>query len=211
MNTIPWNDVYTIHVVTRANYAMYEPFLDKANICDPLFLSRSFEELSYSSLEDNPHTIGLFVTDKRNTQLHCSMVLDTGCEKNKDAILGAGYNLNESIEIVLLCANNAIRTPGLTTQFVRFVFDRLLLRINPNAKHVFLYVAKGTDNAHAYSFYTKLGFSALADPHVMVHNLVSQGGKSKQRKKQGKSKNRKRKTTKRRKRATIRRRHVFKY
>ncbi len=180
MNIINFNDKYLIHIINKNNYKFYESFLDKINICDPNFLSKSFEELSYMSLEDNDKYIGLFLTDKTNTKLYSTIIIDLDCDKNKEAIIDFGYTIEESVEIVLLCANNSIRIPGLTTSFVNFVFDNLIKLFKPEVKNIFLYVAKGIkNNYYAFMFYNKLGFVSLSDndPNIMIYSY--KGGRRK--------------------------------
>jgi len=204
MNIIDFDDHYNIHVVNTHNYHFYERFLEDLNVCDPNFLSKSFEELSYMSLEDADNYIGLFLTDKTNKNLYTSMIIDVDCEKNKEAIIEHGYNLNESCEVVLLCTNNTIRIPRLTTQFVNFVFANLIKLFKPTTKNIFLYVAQGLkDNHHAFMFYNKLGFVSLSDdnPNIMIYTYKGGKRKYKRRKtnKHIKNKTNKRRTNKSRK------------
>lgn len=186
INIIQLNDKYNIHVVTENNYNLYERFIEHANICDPIFLSKSFEQLSYASLEDSEKFIGFFLTNKNNKKLHNSMIIDLDCTKNQEAIIEFGYELQDSVEIVLLCANDKIRISGLTTEFVNFVLENIINQYKPNVKHVFLYVAQGikTENTRAFMFYNKLGFTSLSEesPNIMVYTYKA-GAKRKQRSK----------------------------
>jgi hypothetical protein len=194
MNVIPFLDKYYIHIIDSNNYDKYEKFLENMNICDPYYLSKSFEGLSYGSLESESG-IGFFLTDKKNTTLYASAVFDLECYKNKDIIVENGYDLKESIELNLLCANGKTRIPGLTTEFVEFILNNLIKSYAPNAKYVFLYVAKKKgENPKAYQFYSKLGFTPLGDSDaVMMYPFMNKGGRRRtKRHKRKRSKTKKR-------------------
>lgn len=152
-------------------------------ICDLNFLTNSFEKLSYESLEDEDF-IGFFLTNKDNTSLYASLIIDLNCNINEKVIKDNKYNINNSIEITLLCTNKKIRVPLLTTKFAKFVISELILNIKRNSKHVFLYVAKNIENnRNAFNFYSRIGFKLLNNSDaVMVYDIEEKrGGGKKQR------------------------------
>jgi hypothetical protein len=176
MNIIPFGDKYNIHIIDSTNYPKYELFLSKITICDPTYLSKSFEMLSYSSLEDE-NNIGFFLTNKTNDILYSSVLLDLECSKNEEVIIEHGYSLEECSEITLLCANYKKREPGLTGKFVNFLINNMIRKYKPTTKYIFLYVAQTIENnPNAYNFYVKMGFTLLSDnKSVMIYTY--KGGK----------------------------------
>jgi len=202
---------YNLHIVDSTNYNIYESLLKKINICDPVFLDKTYESLSYLSIEDE-NSIGFFLSDTNNTNIYSSTIVDLDCNKNKDEILNNGYLIVNSVELTLLCSNYKQRIPGLTKYFINYVISNLLKIFNPSIKYIFLHVGKGIEfNRHAYEFYVNIGFKPLStnSPEILLYSY--NGGKNKnQKRSKSKKQNKLRKsiTNKKAKKIKTKRRNV---
>lgn len=73
MNITINNNDYNLHVVTKTNFASYVNILTYTNICDPMFISKTYEQLSYDLLQDDGY-IGLLLFNKTNEIIHNSYI-----------------------------------------------------------------------------------------------------------------------------------------
>jgi hypothetical protein len=183
MNALEYNNqTYSIHTVSQTNYVNNANWIENIGICDRNIISIGFENISYSILSED-YGLGFFLTQLNNTNnVYSSIIFDLTCGKNEDIIIEKEYDLTKSIELSLLCTNMNHYMPGLTMKFVNTVFQFIKVS-NPIIEHVFLYVAKGSNNPRAVNFYRKIGFQYLENdnPFVMYLNLnemsMAKGGK----------------------------------
>ena len=174
---------YNLHMVDSMNYNTYKSLLNDVNICNPEFLDKLYESLSYISIEDDT-SVGFFLSDNTNTIIYSSTVVDLECNQNKDIIIDNGYAIVDSVELTLLCSNYKQRIPGLTKYFIDYVITNLLKIYKPNVKHIFLHVGKGIEfNRNAYDFYIRFGFKPLStdNPNILLYTF--NGGKNKNKRK----------------------------
>jgi len=166
---------YTLHMVDHTNYDTYEQVLSAVYICDNAFISKSYENLSYTSLENEDY-IGFFLTSTDNTMLYASAIFDVNCSQ----IVTKFENMDprNAVELCLICSNKSIKIEGLTVHFFRIVLNMFVPNIKNKVEHIILYVAKGTINSGAIAFYNKLGFTEIAK-NIMQYTYVNHinGGK----------------------------------
>lgn len=200
--TIRQNE-YLIHSVSDKNYEYYKNILNFTNICDPLYISPSYESNSYNLLQDEGF-VGFFLTNQENTVVYCSIVFDLEAHQLADYLSKNDYDVKDVVSITLLCSNAKKRISGVTGEFLKHVIKNLIKKYKPTIDFIFLNVSKGETNKRAMNFYKNNGFILLdRDNSIMINNIHG-GGKSKvhtqknrfQKRKSGKTKKNHRKTSK---------------
>jgi hypothetical protein len=172
------NEIYNLHIINKDNYNLYEDYLDNIEICDVQFISNLYEKLSYNSLESENY-IGFFLSNLANSIIYISCIIDLNCS----GIENINMNINNAVEITLLCANNEHRTIGLTKTFFGLILHQYIPAFKPNANNILLRVAQGINNKKAFQFYSKLGFQSIFG-NIMEYkyfNAEAKGGKKKTR------------------------------
>lgn len=172
------NIPYNIYIIDTKNYEIYEPLLEKLNICSRDFISYGYEHLSYETLYD-PGYVGFILTNNNSTIIYASLIIDLKCVDIKDKITGdiiSKYNINfdNTISISILCANQNNSIPGLTNIFFKYVIDELVNTYKPAFKNILLYVSQsklGIGNPRAIKFYEKLGFRSIQD-NIMYTGVI---------------------------------------
>ena len=76
---------YKIHIVNKDNYKKYGKRLGNTYICDTAFVSNSYENLSYSLLEDDNY-LGFFLSDISNSTLYVCAIFDLQCSQIYDKL-----------------------------------------------------------------------------------------------------------------------------
>lgn len=159
---------YALHIIIPRNYRNNIDWIKEIDICEHDVISKSFENLSYLSLEDM-NVAGFFITDPKNKlKVYASMIVDFSCDKNKEIITHNNFNLNNSAEITLLCANLKNHVSGLTNYFLKIAIYDFIKKFKPEIEYMFLHVAKGINNSRAYHFYHKFGFEIFDENHTSV-------------------------------------------
>jgi hypothetical protein len=177
MNNITFNNIlYNIHIVNEQNYELYEKKLDKMYICDNKIISKGYENLSYSSLSEDGY-IGFFISNTNNSIIYSSLIVDLNCSQISNKI---DENVDNSVEIVLLCSDTKNRVKNLTTYFFNYIINNVINQYKPNVNNILLYVSKGDSNQHAINFYNKNGFESIEN-NIMKYSYS--GGKNKSMKK----------------------------
>lgn len=123
MNITFDNLKYNIHTVDKNNYSFYNNILDleHLNICNKNVISKSYEFFSYASLEEDGY-LGFFITDLLNDiNIYASLIVDINCSQIREKVYD---NIDNSVEVVLLCSNFNKRISGLTSVFFEFVIKK---------------------------------------------------------------------------------------
>lgn len=220
MKTINFNGTeYKLHVVNNENYELYENTLETLNICDPIYVSNDYENLSYSMLIDEPDEgeeassyLGFFISDKSSSKIYSSLIIDINCNQIREKLETINHNpeqheiydtsissieLDKSIEIVLLCSNSKERISGLTSFFLNYIIRTVIPRLKPGTKNILLSVAQGIDkNNRAGEFYGRFGFIPLTDS---IMKFSYYGGKRRDKSRKHKSKSKLSRSTRRKK------------
>lgn len=187
------NKTYDLHEVSQNNYgSIYSNILENIKICDTNVISNTYEGLSYDSL-DYSNSVGFFISDvdavPNNLIIYSSLIIDPECNQSDDKITKLyneysidellDININECVEVTLLCSNNLKRIPGLTRSFFKYIIDNKIHKINPDCKHVLLSVANIGENVNAKKFYEASNFKLLhPDSNLMIYSYTnSNGGK----------------------------------
>lgn len=145
-----------MNIVDFTNYEQYKQYLGKTNICDPIFIHRSYELLSYAMMEEKDIT-GLFVTkhdENNNGTIILSLVINFTPEMDQVSI-----DTDFMAELLLLCSNQGKRIPKSARETI-LALQAIFAKWNMS---MILRVAKGNDNPHASKFYENLDFSPLND------------------------------------------------
>lgn len=193
MNITINSNIYKIHMVNKTNYHMYETLLTNTNICDVVFVKKSYENLAYTALEYDGY-VGFFLSNTNNTVLYVSAIFDLNCSQLQDKLDNISVQNNHAIELTMLCSNARERISGLTSDFLKYLLN-YIPKYKPNIHRIYLYIAQGSINTRALSFYTKIGFKEI-QPNIMEYRYVHEGGKKrKQSKKYTKSKKHKKNIT----------------
>lgn len=182
------NETYNLHSVDNSNYDDYKELLSTTNICDKIFISNTYEELSYSMLEE-PDFVGFFLTDTNNTNIYVSVVVDLTCSVIKDKY--TSLNFTNSVEISLLCANYNNRVIGLTKFFFNLVINQYIPTYKSNIDKIYLRIAMGSTNQQAINFYLKVGFDLVEEKSSLMMYNYSKGGMHKKNKSKRKKRNKK--------------------
>ena len=129
-------------------------FLMNKTICDPLLISRDYENLcKMSVIDDDEDLIGIFIFDKNG--LVVSVILDTS--EADDSILD-DYGLKDFyIKLSLICANPSNRVRGIARLILKTITDYY----NENNVGILLYVAKGKENLKAIEFYESINYKLI--------------------------------------------------
>lgn len=101
MNVNINNSMYNLHIIDEHNFDKYEKVLSKVEICDRNYISQFYEKTSYEVLDGY---IGFLLTDVNNINIFNTCIIDVNCSQIKE---NTNYeiDINDSVEIVLLCAN----------------------------------------------------------------------------------------------------------
>jgi hypothetical protein len=172
------NQQYLLLIVNEDNYSQFSKLINTYTICNPTFISNSYEKMTYSLLEYDNY-IGIFLLDKTKPIIYSSLVIDINCEQIEDKLETLGYSVSESVEITLLCSNYVNHIKGLTFYFLTYVINSVIKYYKPNCKNIFLTVSKGTENEKAITFYTSIGFQPIGT-NIMMYTY--KGGKKSNKK-----------------------------
>lgn len=196
---------YNIHMVNNTNYDLYKNVLDNAYVCDDDFVKKNYENLAYSALEYEGY-LGFFLTDVNHSILYVSAIFDFNCSQIQSK-LNNNINLENTVELTMLCSNTKERIYGLASNFLTIILSDYIPRYKPDIEYVLLYVAQGLSNKKALSFYIKMGFKEIL-PNIMEYTYtLHQGGK----KRKYTNKNRKNKNTKKYKPRNTNKKNTRKY
>lgn len=174
MNVNINNSMYNLHIIDEHNFDKYEKILSKIEICDRKYISQFYEKTSYEVLELDGY-VGFLLTDINNMNLFNTCIIDVNCSQIKENT-NDEIDINDSVEIVLLCANYKMSVSGLTKSFFDIIIDSYIPQYKKNVKKILLKVAKNEDNNRAINFYLKIGFTPLI-ANIMIYNYKNVGGK----------------------------------
>jgi hypothetical protein len=197
MNITINNNDYNLHVVTKTNFASYINILTNTNICDPMFISKTYEQLSYDLLQDDGY-IGLLLFNKTNEILYTIAIFDLNCSQIEHKLDEYG-SFDKTIELTLLCSNSKERIVGLTRGLMDVILSNVIPKYKPNIKSVVLYVAQGENNK-AMDFYKTLGFKEIKS-NILEYLYTTKGGKLKKSKRRKSIRQRHRKNRRKSKRS----------
>lgn len=196
MNFVYNNASYNLHIITNINYDKYAPLLQTLQICNSAFVSKSYESITYDMLSE-PGYVGFFCTNIYNTDVYLSLVIDLTCAQIMDKITDTSdsngssnmtnININNSIEIVMLCSNANNHIKGLTYFICNLFINKYVKIFKPTCEYILLFVAKKQINPHAISFYMSLGFTNLTNNGIMVYKYAQRRGGSSSKKRKCKS------------------------
>lgn len=189
MEVVYNNEKYKIHIVDKTNYHLYSNILDNIKICNREFISISYENLSYHSLEEDGY-IGIFITDITNSIVYMSLIIDLYCRQIKGK-LDNSNKINNSVEIVILCSNTINRIQGLTRYFLQNIITTFIPYYKPNLEQILLYIANGENNINAMKFYKEFGFHILQE-NIMNYSYKKGGNRQKNKRTKNKQTNNKR-------------------
>lgn len=168
------NHEYILLIITKHNYTRHEDLLATTKLCDRMYITDSYETLSYSTLEEDGYAGFFLFSAQSNTNvsdstiIHATMIVDLLFAPN-------------TMKLELLCANAFIpHTPGLMAAFTSYIFNELHKQ-SPSANQILLRVAQINKNARAVAFYKKLGFRHTHNENEMVRlftNVHTQMGRS---------------------------------
>lgn len=162
---------YRVHVVDESNFDQHEAALERLAVCDETYISRSYEAISYTSLQ-LPGYVGFFLTDAKGQTPLASLILDLGCDQLLDR-MGAAAAQAPAVCIALLCAHPKHKVPNLTAAFVAHTLRTQAPRHKPGVQQVLLYVSKGRANTTAVRFYQRLGFQFVKHGNIEEPNLMA--------------------------------------
>lgn len=177
------NDVsYNLHIIDKTNYTSYENLLETQYICDTVFISNLYENLSYSSLNTDGF-VGFFLTNTDNNLLYISAIVDLNCSSIVDVYTSIDFS--NAVDIILFCANDKRRVMGLTKSFFKLLINDYIPNYKPGVNKIYLRVAKGMYNVSAVDFYSKLGFNLIFN-NLMEYKYYVGGKKKFKRKRNSK-------------------------
>jgi hypothetical protein len=173
------NKEYNLHIVNKSNFELYESFLDDINICNSELIKQSYEKVSYLSLDEDGY-FGFFVTDLDNSTIFMSIIININCNQISNKLTADMLNnidINNSVEIILVCSNEMKRKRGLATYMMNKMITQFIPSFLPNCKHILLYVANRERNENATNFYINLNFGFVKENEkIMIYNYQN-GGK----------------------------------
>ncbi len=155
-NFIGQNENIELHIINCSSFVDGKnACLFKDTVCDTTFISPDYENLVYSSLEDE-EGIGAFFIDIRDNIKIVSFIAHID---NK---------FHNHLEIALLCSHVDKKIKGAAFILTKSILS--FLRTTFPEYTISLRVAKGKENTHAIAFYEKLGFEVRGDSNQMILN-----------------------------------------